>query len=153
MGGGTQGCGEPPGDLPGGGGTTCMGLAPGSPLEAQWGPARAKSCQLCFCSLLALGELLGWVLARTDPIAHILPGLGHLLSKRHGAREQPPLQLQLGSAMVQSILAGVFPITELGQWEEAWFYINNLPSLGKGRLWADLRAAHRYLDGVTGKGS
>lgn len=54
---------------------------------------------------------------------------------------------------MQSIAAGVFPITELGRWEEVWFNINNLPGLGKGRLWRELPSACSYLDGVTVKGS
>lgn len=52
---------------------------------------------------------------------------------------------------MQSTGAGGFPITELGQWEEMWFSINNVLSLGKGQLWGDLPAAYSYSDGVTGK--
>lgn len=50
-----------------------------------------------------------------DPIAHIPPGLGDLLSKKNGAWEQPPLHLQLWSAVMQSIAERGFPITELGR--------------------------------------
>lgn len=95
MGGGTQGCRKAPGDLPGGGGTTRVGFAPGSPTEAQQVPARAESCWFCFCSLLAPGKPLVWGNRWTpQPTSH--QGWGISSPRGMEPRSSPPSTCSLG---------------------------------------------------------
>lgn len=70
---------------------------------------------------------------QTDSTANIPPGLGHFFQEGWSPRATPAPPAAWVCSNAKHWSWG-FPITELGQLEEAWFSINNLLSLGKEQL-------------------
>lgn len=105
--------GGPRGHTWGSRGTTCVGLALGSPREAQ-GTSEGQELLALLLLLAGSGRALGLGLGTwADLTVHVPPRLGHLLSRRDGAQEQLPLHLQLWSMLMQNITSGGFPTSEL----------------------------------------